>query len=420
MVHGVHFYDGKADYRNRFVRTAGLAAELEAGEALWAGIVEPPSLSKRDGWGVRTRMKDAASTNVVVHGGVALATFFQCGDAYQLDPVTLEDRGRATWTRRTPAEVGVSAHTKVDERTGELIFFDYSTAAPFLHYGILGAGGTVTRYADAPLPGPRLPHDIAFTEQHVVLNDLPLFWDPALLARGVYRARFSKELPSRFAIAPRQGDAPIRWFEASPTYVLHWANAYEDGDEVVLEGFHQSNPLPTPQPGDGRYSILQRSLDMHAMGTRLHRWRFDLRTGKTREEQLDDRCAEFPMIHGAFGGVRHRYVYAMIGEPGWFLFSGLVRYDMKTGSQERYQFPKGVFASESPFAPRSGAGGAEDDGYVVTFVSDVVNDVSECQVFDARDITRGPITRLRLPHRIASGTHAYWAPKSALRSAGAG
>jgi len=90
---------------------------------------------------------------------------------------------------------------------------------------------------------------------------------------------------------------------------------------------------------------------------------------------------------------------------------------MQTGSQQRYAFPKGVFASESPFAPRSGFAGAEDDGYAVTFVSDVVNDVSECQIFDARDIARGPIARLRLPERIASGTHAYWAPAAALERA---
>jgi carotenoid cleavage dioxygenase len=422
MIHAVHFHGGKADYRNRFVRTKGLAAELAAGEPLWAGIVEPPSLSKRDGWGARTRMKDAASTDVVVHNGLALATFFQCGDAYQLDPITLDDRGPATWTRRSPSDVGVSAHTKVDERTGELIFFDYSTEEPFLHFGVLGPKGNLLRYAPVPLPGPRLPHDLAFTERYVVLNDLPLYWDPAGLARGVYRARFFKEQPSRFAVVSRQDDAPVaRWFEAAPTYVLHWVNAYEEGDEIVLEGFHQTSPLPSPEPGDTRYSLLQRSLDMHAMGTRLHRWRFDLQTGRTREEPLDDRCAEFPMIHGAFGGVRHRYTYAMVGEPGGFLFSGLVRYDMRTGSQQRYAFPKGVFASESPVAPRTPRTAApsevEDDGYVVTFVSDVPNDTSECQIFDARDIARGPIARLRLPERIASGTHAYWAPAAALERA---
>src|SRR3954471_20971490 len=75
MVHVVGFRDGKAFYRNRFVRTDGFLAEQQAGRALWAGIAESPGRSERpDGWGARGRMKDASSTDVVVHAGVALTS----------------------------------------------------------------------------------------------------------------------------------------------------------------------------------------------------------------------------------------------------------------------------------------------------------------------------------------------------------
>ena len=52
MVHAVGFRDGKAFYRNRFVRTDGFVAEQDAGRPLWAGLAEDPasSLSER-GWG---------------------------------------------------------------------------------------------------------------------------------------------------------------------------------------------------------------------------------------------------------------------------------------------------------------------------------------------------------------------------------
>ena len=60
MIHIVGFRDGKAFYRNRFVRTDGLAAEDEAGGPLWPGLAEPVQVAKRDyGWGARTLMKDA-------------------------------------------------------------------------------------------------------------------------------------------------------------------------------------------------------------------------------------------------------------------------------------------------------------------------------------------------------------------------
>ena len=64
MLHSISFAGGEAKYHNRFVRTDGFAAERVAGEHLWAGVAENPTLAKReDGWGARPRMKDASSTD---------------------------------------------------------------------------------------------------------------------------------------------------------------------------------------------------------------------------------------------------------------------------------------------------------------------------------------------------------------------
>jgi carotenoid cleavage dioxygenase-like enzyme len=417
MVHMIRFHAGTAEYRNRLVRTIGLEAEREAGRALWAGLMEPPSRSIRaDGWGARGRMKDASSTDIVVHAGRALTSFYQCGDLYVLDPLTLEQFGRETWGGAFPSRIGVSAHQKVDQHTGELLFFNYGTAAPYMHYGVVSAANELVHYVDIPLPGPRLPHDMAFTEHYAILNDCPLFWDADGIARGVYAARFHPELPTRFAVIPRRGrSADVRWFEAQPTYVLHWINAYETGDEIVLDGFFQSNPAPAPRRTGSAYERMFHYLALDAMGVRAHRWRFNLSTGQTKEEDLSDRTMEFGMINGGYGGRPYRYTYTMTGKPGWFLFDGLVKCDLETGREQRYAFGDGVYGSETPMAPRIGAA-AEDDGYLVTFVTDMNADRSECWVFDASDIAPGPIARVRLPERISSGTHAYWAPARALKA----
>ncbi|MFI9102095.1 carotenoid oxygenase family protein [Streptomyces fildesensis] len=409
MIHVVGFRDGKAFYRNRFVRTDGFAAEQEAGKALWAGIAERPALSLRaDGWGARTRMKDASSTDIVVHAGQALSSFWQCGDLYRLDPLTLETIGKSPWA----PDWGVSAHTKVDDRTGELLFFSYATEAPYLRYGVVGPDNRLKHLTDVPLPGPRLPHDMAFTENYAILNDFPLFWDPALIARGKYASRFHRDLPSRFGVVPRYG-TEVRWFEADPTYVLHFANAYEDGDEIVIDGFHQGCPEPADPRGEGVYQRMFRFLALERMETRLHRWRLNLVTGQVKEERLSERFTEFGMINPNLGGQPYRYTYAATQRPGWFLFDGIVKHDLHTGSEERYALPEGVYGSETAMAPRPGAT-AEDDGYLVTLTTDMNADRSECLVFDAGRLTDGPIARVRLPERISSGTHATWAAGSAL------
>jgi carotenoid cleavage dioxygenase-like enzyme len=412
MVHAIRFAGGKARYRNRFVRTAGLAAELEAGEPLWAGITEPAAASKRDGWGARTRMKDASSTDVIVHNGRAITTFYQCGDAYAMHPETLEQFGPAAF-----GGAGISAHPKLDPTTGELITFRYSTTAPYLWYSLVDRDGRIVHETPVPLPGPRLPHDIAFTEHYVILNDLPLFWDEALLAKGLHRARYRPDLPTRFAVVPRCGLAPgeqVRWFEAQPTYVLHWINAFEQGNEIVLDGYFQEVPMPKLDPTEGPYGPLKKLVDVHALKARPHRWRLDLATGACREERMFESISEFPSIHYAKPGRPYRYAWSMTSPPGWFVFDGLVRLDLETGTEQRFQYDAGVYASESPMVPRAGAT-AEDDGYLVTFVGDVQRDVGECHLFDARNIADGPIARIALPARMSSGTHATWAPASALR-----
>jgi carotenoid cleavage dioxygenase-like enzyme len=414
MLHSIVFQSGEATYRNRFVRTEGFLAEQAAQESLWSGIIEDPNAAKRsDGWGARTRMKDASSTDVVVHRGVALSSFWQCGDLYRLDPRTLEDLGKEDWSGRFPKE-GISAHPKIDEQTGEMLIFNYGKEAPYMHYGVVSPQGELAHYIDVPLPGPRLPHDMAFTENYAIVNDCPMFWDPDLLAAGRHVVRYYPDLPTRFGIIPRRGSTEeIRWFEGAPTYVLHWINAYEDGDEIVLDGYFQENPSPMRLENMGVEEHVFQSLDLFNLATRPHRWRFNMVTGQTREERITDRVLEFGMINGRYSGRRYRYSYSALPAEGWFGFRGIVKYDHQLGSEEVITLPDGVFASETVMAPRDGSQ-AEDDGYLITFTIDMNQDRSECLILDAANPTNEPIARISLPERISCGTHSCWAPLEAL------
>ena len=416
MLHIVGFRDGKAFYRNRFVRTEAFEVEESAGEPLWPGLAEPLSLAKIDyGWGARTMLKDASSTDVVVHRGTALTSFYQCGDLYRVDPYTADTLGKETFNGGFPSEWGVSAHPKVDDRTDEMLFFNYGKRSPYLHYGVVDGNNDLVHYVDIPLPGPRLPHDMAFTRNFAIFNDFPLFWDPELLKRDIHVARFHRDMPSRFGVLPRRGQASeIRWFEADPTFVLHFTNAYEDGDEIVLDGFFQGDPEPADTGTGTTWQRAFRFLALDRMQTRLHRWRLNLVTGAVTEQSLSDNISEFGMINSAHSGESYRYAYAATGKPGWFLFDGLVRHDVLTGTEQHYRFADGVFGSETAMAPRVGSTG-EDDGYLVTLTTDMNADASYCLIFDAARLDDGPICKLQLPERISSGTHSTWVAGSAVR-----
>ncbi len=409
MLHRIEFANGRARYGNRFVRTRCFAAEQEAGESLWGGLADPVELAKRPGFGAHGALKDSSSTDVVVHAGKILSTFYQCGEAYQMDPDTLEDLGVAPWA---PID-GVSAHCKVDETTGELLFFNYSKHPPYMHYGVVGADGRLKSYVPVPLPGPRLPHDMAFSANYSILNDLPVFWDERLLERNIHAVRFYDQLPSRFAVLPRHGNAEdIRWFEGAPCYALHFVNAHEDGDELILDGYFQENPTPDPlADAPEGFEHMMAYLDEHSFRPRLHRWRFNLRDGTTKEERLCEELVEFGTINARFAGKPYRYVFSTTTKPGWFLFNGFVKHDLHTGKTESLTLEPGRYASEAPFAPRIGAS-EEDDGYLVSFVIDENRGTSECILIDAKHLSAGPVCRIALPHKISSGTHSVWADRA--------
>ena len=400
MLHAVHASDGRLHYKNRWVRTRGLQEETEAGETLWRGVMEP--VKRRD-----VPYKDTANTDVVFFNGDLLALWYICGEPYRVDPTTLETKGVQDFGgRRTTA---ISAHAHVDEQTNELMFFTYGRRPPYMQYGVVGADGVQKHLVDVELPGPRLPHDMAITQNYSILMDLPMMFDPQAMKQGRWVTKFDHETPARFGIVKRHG-ADVRWFEAESCYMYHPVNAWEEDDAIVMIGCRVPDPIPAPRDEDGAWGRMMANLRVTA---HLHRWRFDLGTGQVTEEQLDDRNTEFPTIRRERAGRPTRYAFNVsLADTPTLKFDALVKYDLETNDATRLDFGPGRFGSEASFAPR--AGGDEDDGYLTTFVTDEREGTSELWIVDAKNMDRGPLTRARIPQRVPLGFHATWIPGEKL------
>jgi len=252
---------------------------------------------------------------------------------------------------------------------------------------------------------------MAITENFAILMDLPLVNDPEAARQGRHKLFFDRNLPARFGVIPRRGaGGTIRWFDAEPCYVYHSVNAWEEGDEVVLDLCRVGRPAP-PQEAAGP---LAKMLSYLRLDAQLHRCRFNLRTGAVREEQLDDASTEFPSIDLRWLGRRSRYAYNVhISPEPTLLFDAIVKYDTVDKTSQTYAMGPGRWASEAPFAPRPG-GIADDDGWLVTFVYDENQQRSELLILDASDITQGPVARVLIPRRVPIGFHACWVPGDRL------
>ena len=415
MLHAMRFDRGQVSYRNRWVQTGALGDEMAAGQALWTGLKEAPRCDTPN-----EPLKNTSNTDVKFHAGRLITMWYRSGLPYAVDPYTLAPLG--------PADFGgavkcISAHSRPDEHTGELIFFDHDSKPPYMRYGVIGADRQLKHQIEIALPGPRLPHDMAVTEHYSILHDFPLLLDDEALAAGRYKLRFHPDMPTRFAVLPRHGRIDqIRWFEAKPAYMLHVVNAWEEsgpaGDEIVMVG----TPYRLHETDDGRIDArrLERTIHHRQRDFVLYQWRFNLRTGRTTEGLIDDVLnAEFPVINQAYQGRPSQHSYHIVFPPGGreeVRFTGLAKVNHRSGAWQAWSEGPQAFYNEPGFAPRDGAT-AEDDGYLVTIAWNPAAQRSEVQVFDASgtNFARGPVCRVPLPRRVPNGFHATFVSQAVLQ-----
>lgn len=408
MVHAVEIAGGKASYRNRFVRTSALAAEIAAGAPLWTGILEPVDLSNPRG-----PFKNTANTDLVFHAGKLLALWWQSGVPYEIRLPDLETCGEERFGKDHGP--GISAHPKVDPRTGEMMFMTFGMRAPYLSYGVIDAAGELAHYVPIEsVPGPRYQHDIAITERFTVLMDLPMYADPEMLEVGKSRVRFYRERPARFGLVPRRGQgADVRWFEAAACYVYHTINAWEERnaageDEVVLIGCRIADPL-MGDPANPELSHEVPSIGLQRLEPYLHEWRMNLVTGKLVERRLGDMLVEFPRMDNRLLGVKSRYSYnPKVAHAPTVVFEGLAKHDFERGTDVVSRYPQGWSGGEAVVCPRDGSTG-EDEAYLVTFVLEHDTGRSELWIWSAKDFGE-PIARVKIPARVPAGYHAWWVP----------
>src|SRR5215468_3307567 len=226
MIHAIALRDGRASYRNRWVRSRGLSEEREAGRALYPGLLDI-------GGGEVPQFKNTANTNIVAHAGKLLA-LMEAALPTELALCTLETVGEYDFGGRLAGPM--TAHPKLDPETGEMLFFGYSPFPPFLQYHVADRAGQLVRSEVIDVAWPSMIHDFAVTKDQVIFILCPLVFSFENVRErgGVFS--WEPERGTRLGVMPRRGtSADVRWFDTDPCYVFHPMNAYEDGDAVVLD-----------------------------------------------------------------------------------------------------------------------------------------------------------------------------------------
>jgi carotenoid cleavage dioxygenase len=51
---------------------------------------------------------------------------------------------------------------------------------------------------------------------------------------------------------------------------------------------------------------------------------------------------------------------------------------------------------------------SEDEGYLLSFVYNQADDISDLIILNAQDLNSGPLARIKLPQRVPYGFHGAW------------
>lgn len=407
MVHAIHVEDGKASYRNRWVRTEQFDFQRKAGERMIStGFGDAPLQ------GTENIKRNVANTNIIHHAGKLMA-LDEGSSPMVMDPITLETEGPSTFGGKY--EGPMTAHPKFDPKTGEMLFFGYMAAGPGskeVSYNVVNAKGEMTRTEMFEAPYASMVHDFITTDEHVIFPIFPATIDVERIMKGGPMIAWDDSQSSWIGIMGRNDSTgDIRWFEGDPCYVYHPMNAYtvhEDGRTKVIADVMKYDRVPLFPNADGsKGAVISDGLGKYV------RWTFDLdgASNSYTEEVISEIGGEFPRFDERFAGHEYRHGYyasQMRGEKAeGSPFETFVHHDLKTGATKTYDPGEGCFIHEPVFVPRK-ENAEEGDGYLVSLVYDGNKNLSDFIVLDTDDISKGPIASVELPTRVPYGFHGNW------------
>ncbi|MFT6957991.1 MAG: carotenoid cleavage dioxygenase-like enzyme [Halieaceae bacterium] len=413
MVHAFHIENGKIDYVNRWVRTAKWLAEDREGR----NVINPmnPFECDPDYSDFVFTDKDGLANTAMLWHGERLMAIEEGHPPFEIDPITLESIG--SWNYRGKLQSAMTAHPKVDPRTGEMVFFAYMASGPFASDVVVhkvSPEGHLTESILIPTPYSSMVHDFVITENYIILPIMPISGSLERAMEGAPPFAWEPEKGVHIGILPRNSSNPedVRWLEMDVCFAFHFMNGF-DRDGVITMDACQFENAPLFPTADGGSAAKSKPF--------LTRWTVDLKQDSARMEfeRLEGDCeAEFPQCDPRYAGqeYRHGWYAAPDGEvktaldENELVYNTIGHIDHTTGEHDRFSCGEAQ-VSEALFVPLNEEA-KEGEGFLLSVVTDFETRVSSLYIFDALAVADGPLAKAHLSHYVPVGFHGTWRPGS--------
>lgn len=434
LIAGVSFFQGRAVFRSRFVRTP-LYEQETAARAITRRRIFTNHPSR---W---------ANLFALDFGNGAMHDVYSWGDGDQLrivagndpghfalDPRTLATRGPETWAGAADPgkkiEMGPMPYR--DPLSGRLIGWlkrpggMRPDALRFVELDGTFAIVKATPYH--PLgAAPVLPHDHRATphwyvtvEQSVRLSVGAALWGK----QTVYDSfRTPPGATATLLLVPRDGAGDgggmIRVPLPAPIEMaFHVINAYERGDQLVIDLITYDGRIGFSAAASRAHRERHGYAVAHGPAPTPMRFVVDPHKGTIVEHgRLGDAAGEAPEIADAKMGQPYRFAYFpsrdatddLPDRGGYFYFGALAKLDVDSGQTTLHRGGPDCVISPCAFVARDG-GASEDDGWLLAYA--LHEDGARVVILDAR--TMQPVATLRLGIHLPGVSHTRWAPEVQL------
>jgi beta,beta-carotene 9',10'-dioxygenase len=371
---------------------------------LWQRIVEPVP-----------RMTDNDNVNIVQLGDELVA--LTEGSRQLVIDETLAPLGTTHYTHDALGAALMTAHPQFDFARGKVVnvataFGAHGTISVYEHAANARQRDVIGAWRPARIP---YIHTFGLTPDNAILAAHPfaVTTTKMLFSNKGYIDHFDwrPEEGTRLVVIDRASGA-VREHVTAPFFCFHTINAFERGDETVLD-------LLAYPDADIVAALRVARMAVRLPDLRPAPMRVVMREGVERAaiEPLGETGFEFPSInYRQASGRPYRYAYGAANGPhiGADYPSAIVKVDLERGGAASFSHPDFIFG-EPLFVARPGAID-EDDGVLLAVGSRREGEMSMLAIIDAQTMTVA--ARASVPSAIPLGFHGSFVRQEGLQGAG--
>ena len=296
----------------------------------------------------------------------------------------------------------VTGHPKYDSIKKKLYCLNWNTEAQYEPCTIftIDHRNKCENFKPIPVPYRSFIHDFAITKNFIVLPIFPCVVQYEKLNNNKDILQWVPNLGAKIALIDKENLNIISWFDIDLCYAMHTCNAYESGNEVILDlVVHDKPPILLNEKMSSGCEILR---------SQLMRIILDRNTKKSSMVALDNNSTlyNFPRINDDLLGSQHQYIYACTtrspNRNNILYNESLVAFDVSEGSKDSFAYGQNWYFGEPIYVS------GYKNAYIMSIASNSRLSQSKLLIFSSNELSKGPIAEITTPHMIPYGFHGHW------------